>query len=270
MQIIRQNIGLRTIKTGIAVMLSIIVANLLDFEYPFFIAMTALISMDKTMGNSLKMGRNRVVGTFLGACIGIALAYLDRGNAVLCGLGMIMLIMICNRLHLQGSITIGGIVLVAIMVHTDKTPLFYGFHRTLDTLIGAFLSFVVNATVFPFATVKRLDEMMLRLWDKTDLLVKELKDNQIVSFGEIKKDMDEIGIELLLYHNEFMFQKKRDYVKKLEKHYDMGKRLLLEAEICQTIDAEKHPEVFDYHIQNALNIYDMYIEELQSKYKNAG
>jgi len=64
-------LGLRTIKTGVALALAIFVAQILEIEYPFFVGMTAIISMDKTMTNSLKMGRNRVVGTFLGACIGV-------------------------------------------------------------------------------------------------------------------------------------------------------------------------------------------------------
>ena len=75
-------IGLRTIKTAIAVTICVILANIFDLEYPFFMGMTAIISMDKTMTNSLKMGRNRVFGTFLGACIGILLSYVDRGNAL--------------------------------------------------------------------------------------------------------------------------------------------------------------------------------------------
>ena len=137
-------IGLRTLKTGLVVALSVILSAILKLEYPFFVVMTAIISMDKTMVNSLKMGRNRVFGTFLGACIGIGLSYIDRGNPLLCGLGIIILIQICNHLKLQGAITIGGIVMTAIMVHTDKTPLYYGFHRTLDTLVGATISFVVN------------------------------------------------------------------------------------------------------------------------------
>ena len=151
-------IGLRTIKTGLAVVLSIMIGRLFNLEYPFFIAMTAIISMDKTMMNTLKMGRNRVFGTFLGACIGIMLSYIDRGNALLCGVGMIILITICNYLKLQGSITIGGIVMIAIMVHTDKTPLFYGFHRTLDTLIGAGISFIVNLFVFPYSRLQTIDQ----------------------------------------------------------------------------------------------------------------
>ena len=152
------HIGLRTLKTGLVVTLSVIISRLIGLEYPFFVVMTAIISMDKTSISSLKMGRNRVFGTFLGAVIGVGLSYIDRGNPFLLGLGVILLIQICNNLKLQGAITIGGIVMTAIMVHTDKTPMYYGFHRTLDTLCGATISFVVNMTVFPYSRMKSIDK----------------------------------------------------------------------------------------------------------------
>ena len=168
---LKQLIGLRTIKTGIAVFLAVIVAKIAHFEYPFFMGMTAIIAMDKTMSKSLIMGRNRVLGTLFGAIIGVLLSYIDRCNALLCGIGIILLILICNRLKLQGSITIGGIVMLAIMVHTYKTPIFYGFHRTLDTLVGAFIAFIVNAVIFPYFTLEKLDEIMIDIWTQTDNLV---------------------------------------------------------------------------------------------------
>ena len=46
---LKQLIGLRTIKTGIAVFLAVNVAKIAQFEYPFFMGMTAIIAMDKTM-----------------------------------------------------------------------------------------------------------------------------------------------------------------------------------------------------------------------------
>ena len=254
-------IGLRTIKTAIAVTLSILVARLFNFEYPFFVAMTALISMDKTMGDSFKTGRNRIMGTLFGALIGISLSYIDRGNAFLCGLGMIILIELCNIFNLKGSITIGGIVMIAIMVHTEKTPIFYGFHRTLDTLIGASLSFVVNATVFPYSTVKRLDRIAIGLWDETEKCVMDLRNHKCVNTEEIEDKLTAIEGELNLYNHEFLFRNKKQYVNELTEHYKMAKRLLLELKVANTIDSTVANDVYEYHIEKAIEIYNSYIKQ---------
>ena len=260
-------LGLRTIKTGVALALAIFVAQILEIEYPFFVGMTAIISMDKTMTNSLKMGRNRVVGTFLGACIGVLLSYVDRGNPLLCGVGIMMLILICNRLRLQGSITIGGIVMIAIMVHTDKTPLFYGFHRTFDTLIGALVSLFVNVVLFPYANDKRLNNIILQLWEQTDKIVNALRNGEKVNTTSLNQEMDMIRNELDLYHHELLGKDKRDLVNELRLHYDMAEHLMLEIEILETIDKDKYPEVYQYHIDSALNVHNLYIDEVQLKHK---
>ena len=250
-------IGLRTVKTAIAVTLSVILAKIFNFEYPFFIGMTAIISMDKTMTNSLKMGRNRVFGTFLGACIGIGLSFVDRGNALLCGVGVIVLIQVCNYLKLQGSITIGGIVMIAIMVHTDKTPLYYGFYRTMDTLIGATISFIVNMTVFPYSTLDRLKQTSDLLWNEMNAIIEQLKDYKLVSLEDFNEKITLARTEVHLYRHEIIVnKKKREALSVLEEHYDKAKRIMLELRICESIDNKQDKEIYDYHIQKAINIYN--------------
>lgn len=249
-------IGLRTVKTAIAVTLSVILAKIFNFQYPFFIGMTAIISMDKTMTNSLKMGRNRVFGTFLGACIGIALSSIDRGNALLCGLGVIILIQVCNYLKLQGAITIGGIVMIAIMVHTDKTPLYYGFYRTMDTLIGASISFIVNMTIFPYSTLDRLNQTSDLLWKEMDSIINELKNYHLVSLEDFNEKLSLAKSEVHLYRHEIIVNKKKqEALAILEEHYDKAKRIMLELKICETIDNHKDKDIYDYHIQKAIDIY---------------
>ncbi len=251
-------IGLRTVKTAIAVTLSVILAKIFNFQYPFFMGMTAIISMDKTMTNSLKMGRNRVFGTFLGACIGIGLSFIDRGNALLCGVGVIILIQICNYLKLQGAITIGGIVMIAIMVHTDKTPMYYGFYRTMDTLIGASISFIVNMTIFPYSTLDRLNKTSDLLWQEMDMIINELRQYKQISLKEFKDKLQLARNEIHLYRQEIIINKnKREAVSKLEEHYEIAKKILLELEICETIDTSKDQHIYDYHIQKALSIYEL-------------
>ncbi len=251
-------IGLRTIKTAIAVTLSVVLAKIFDFEYPFFIGMTAIISMDKTMTNSLKMGRNRVFGTFLGACIGILLSSIDRGNALLCGVGVIILIQVCNYLKLQGSITIGGIVMIAIMVHTDKTPLYYGFYRTMDTLIGATISFIVNMTLFPYSTIDRLEKTSESLWREMNIIILQLEKYNLISLTVFEQRLQQAKNEIDLYNSELILNKnKKRAVEELEKHYEVAQTIMQELEICETIDPHKEKQIYDYHIQKAIKIYNL-------------
>ena len=204
MKIIPFNIGLRTIKTAIAVSVSIILSNLFNLEFPYFVAMTAIISMDRTARLSISMGRNRVIGTFLGALIGIVFATIDRGNPFLAGLGILIIILISNQLKLPGSITVGSFVFVAIMVHIsdDITPLFYGLHRTLDSLFGALIAFVINLSVMPGYSVKRLDEKLNKFYPE---LIQTLNQVDTVSFDQFKsiyKTYNDYLEEAILYKDD--------------------------------------------------------------------
>ncbi|MBQ9840054.1 MAG: FUSC family protein [Erysipelotrichaceae bacterium] len=263
-----KKIGLRTIKTGIAVTLSILVSNILRLEYPFFVAMTSIISMDKTAMNSMKMGRNRIMGTFIGAIVGILLAYVDRGNPFLCGIGIIIMILICNALKLNGSIAIGGIVLLAIMIHTDKTPIFYGYNRLLDTIVGAGVALFVNCTFFPYYNVNRLDDIVIKMWHQSDKILDALKNDKEIDLSEIHYEMKVIENELDLYEKEILLRKKKELVQKLRRHHEMTHKLLFEMDVCQSVDRSVNPEVFNYHYQRVHAIYDNYINELQAKYIN--
>ena len=60
-------IGLRTIKSGIAVFLCLLLLP----DEPFFACITAVIFLQDTFYNSIHMGLNRGAGTIIGAILGL-------------------------------------------------------------------------------------------------------------------------------------------------------------------------------------------------------
>ncbi|MGG6314145.1 FUSC family protein [Paenibacillus macerans] len=144
-------IGLRNIKTGLAICLCVIVAALLRLEYPFYAAIATIISMENSVTNSLTAGKHRTMGTFVGAIVGAAFAMIEPGNAYYCAIGVMVVIYICNLLKWNKSVSIGCIVFLAIMLNLQpgESPVFYGINRITDTLIGIAVAIVVNLVVFP-------------------------------------------------------------------------------------------------------------------------
>jgi uncharacterized membrane protein YgaE (UPF0421/DUF939 family) len=212
MRTIPFNIGLRTIKTAIAVSLSIYLSQLLKLEYPYFVAMTAIISMDRTARLSITIGKNRVIGTFIGAIIGVLFASIDRGNPILAGIGILIIILISNQLNLPGSITVGGFVFVAIMVHIapNISPFFYGLHRTLDSLFGAFIAFVVNLTFMPGYSVKRLDDNLNKFYPTLKDTLNQIDTITLEDFKSIYKSYQAYLDEALLYKDDVISKKSHE------------------------------------------------------------
>jgi uncharacterized membrane protein YgaE (UPF0421/DUF939 family) len=132
MKIIPVNIDLRTNKTTLADSISMFLSQLLHLAYPYFVTMTAIISMDRTVRLSIDISCNRVIG----ALIGIIFSIIDQGNPWLAGIEILTIILLNSKLNLTDSITVRRYMFAAIMVHitSDISPFFYVLHRTLDSV----------------------------------------------------------------------------------------------------------------------------------------
>lgn len=160
MKITFPKIGLRTIKTAIAVFLCL----LLFPSEPFFACMTSVFCVQDTVSNSINMAINRGLGTILGAIIGLTFLILCRFFTfeidiypiskllvyITIGLGIIVVIYICNLIKKPGAINISCIAFLAVTTtHAFTDPIFYATNRTIETLLGIFIGLLVNKFILP-------------------------------------------------------------------------------------------------------------------------
>ena len=153
-------IGLRTIKSGIAVFLCLL---LLPNE-PFFACLTAVICLQDTVYNSINIGINRGIGTIIGAIFGLIFLFLFRSLEVhipneyisklviylIIASGIILMIYLCNILKRPGAINITCIAFLGVTTaHAYSDPLFYATNRIIETLLGIIISILVNKLITP-------------------------------------------------------------------------------------------------------------------------
>lgn len=153
-------IGLRTLKTALAVFICLILFP----EEPFFACMTTVFCLQNTMTNSFKMAIVRGFGTFHGGVIGLTFlvfcriinSYLADGYTkslltnIIITLGVITVIYTCNLFKQHASIPIACIVFFAITtVRAYDAPLYYALHRLLKTIGGLGVALLVNAFITP-------------------------------------------------------------------------------------------------------------------------
>lgn len=138
-------IGARNLKTAIAVFISLIICKLLKQTYPFYACIAAVICMQNSVENSFVIGKNRMIGTIIGGILGYLLSVLFGNSSVMCALGIIIVIYICNLLDKKGSVVISCIVFIAIMINLKDVSAFeYAVFRVIDTLIGILVAILVN------------------------------------------------------------------------------------------------------------------------------
>ena len=143
--------GMRTIKTGIGVMLCVLLGylnfNLVDKT--FYAAIACVVCMQTTVKGSFMVGLNRLKGTVVGGLIGFLFALIGPGNPILSCLGIITTIYICNLIKINKSITIACVVYCAIHLGIGTAdPVYYSVHRIIDTSIGVLIGIGVNYLIY--------------------------------------------------------------------------------------------------------------------------
>ena len=104
--------------------------------FPFYACIAAVITMQSTVHDSFTTGKNRMIGTIIGAICGFIFALISPNNAFLTSIGIVFVIYFSNLFNRKSSISIACIVFLAIMTNLTKvTPLFYSFNRVVETFI---------------------------------------------------------------------------------------------------------------------------------------
>lgn len=177
-----KRIGMRNIKTAISVFICIIVSRILKFDSPFYACIAAVICMQSTVETSFEVGKNRLIGTTFGAVLGIIFSYIAPNSVILTGIGISILIYVCDLLGKNKSITISCIVFIAVMTNLkEKAPLQYGIFRFLETTIGIMIAVMVNKYICPYSKIKKGEE---------DIAIKVEKGDRetILSMNEFEKE----------------------------------------------------------------------------------
>lgn len=139
-------IGMRTIKTGIAVMLCCILTRF-AVDNMFYCAIACVVTMQDTIKTSFKMGTQRVLGTLIGGLIGFLLVLISPANPILCGIGIMIVIKCCNMFKLSSLVVSSVTFLSLYLGYVDSAPLVYSIQRIIDTSIGVIMGLIINYSV---------------------------------------------------------------------------------------------------------------------------
>lgn len=146
-------LGLRSLKTALATMLTALIYALFFESNPAFACIGAIFGMGADMEDSRRSGGNRFFGTIIGGLIGLILYWLEHLfypegcywlRLPLIFLGTIILVTLCVLFHWPGGVQPGGVVLCIILFNTPAHHIGYAFHRMVDTGIGVLVALAVN------------------------------------------------------------------------------------------------------------------------------
>ncbi|WP_255575774.1 HAD-IIB family hydrolase [Caproiciproducens faecalis] len=153
-------IGMRIIKSSVAVFLCFAIYLVRGDGIPFYSAIAAVLCMQPYVSNSRKVAINRIIGTFIGGIAGMLVMMVEKSflppdvpvlKYLLVSAAIIPLIYTTVLAKRTSASYITCVVFMSITVShgQDASPYFFALNRIVDTLIGIFVSLGVNAFHLP-------------------------------------------------------------------------------------------------------------------------
>lgn len=142
-------IGMRTLKTALAIWLAFWICDLLQFPNSALAAITAIVAIQPSLKGSLTTIKNQVIATTFGCFLAVVVAYYFQGSYTAIAVSAILAIALCVRLHLKDSI----VLLLVTIILIGQTPL-DNFQQAIVQrismiLIGLGIGFCLNLLIRP-------------------------------------------------------------------------------------------------------------------------
>ncbi|WP_414732639.1 FUSC family protein [Acetobacterium carbinolicum] len=146
-------IGMRNIKTVLAVFICVVVFAIMGPEFnPLVAAIAAVITMGPSIENSIETGWNRILGTLFGGVAGMLGIFIARlipyqyAYVFIIPLGIMGLIYLCNNINKSGAIVITCVVFLILMTTypQDTGTYMLALLRLLETVFGIVVAFLIN------------------------------------------------------------------------------------------------------------------------------
>lgn len=245
-----KRIGMRNIKTALSVALCVALSQFLNRQDIFYAAIAAVMAMQSSVSDSFKAGKNRMLGTMVGALIGLIFALIHPENVLLCGIGIVLIIYICDLLDWNKSITISCTVFLVIMLNLKgRSPVSYSMSRIIDTFIGIAIAVLVNYYISP---PKHLDkiytECTLAIDKVFDIVRNNLCNNNELDLETLEKEISILEKALNIYLSEFKIKQIDDEISTLNKILDICKNIHMHLKIIQSLDG-----VYSLNYENYLS-----------------
>ena len=217
---VRLRIGLRTVKTVIAVVLAMVLVDHLGTSTSklIFAMLGAMAAVQPTFKESWESCLTQIVGVLFGAAAGVLLRLLPGSHLIAVGIGILLVITLYNTLRIPYSPSLPCFVVVMVCVTPDVQPFQYAIERIWDTAIGLAVGMAINTLVFPYdnsrrirATAESLDKVLIgfleELFDGDDILP---------DAAQMRKTIDAMDRELQLFANQKLILRLRRQKEELE------------------------------------------------------
>lgn len=251
------HLGFRIIKTGIAVTLCLAVCDLLQLQQPFVAVVTAIISMGRSIDNTVRTGKDHLLAAILGAVCGALLYHVSPQNAGLCGIGIILVIFLCQLLQLRRGTLMGSFMFAMVMLHPETA----GTVQTVwwcmvAAVLGIAIALAVNLLILPPNYVQSIIEKDNLIYSMLVYAAKVCENRlSAPDLEAVRVQIRHLERDIRLYTSEWKLFRNRDDVvaviaRKLVTYQEILNDLWAIDRLEKNLNSET-ATVFAYHLNRA-------------------
>ena len=294
------HIGLRTLKTAAAVIISMLLVDRFGTTTSklIFAMLGAMAAVQPTFKESWESCLTQIVGVLFGAVLGVLLLYLPIPRLAVAGIGVVLVITLYNAFRIRFAPGLPCLIVVMLCVTPDIQPFSYALGRIWDSAIGLAVGMAINMLIFPYDNSRRIRETVESLEKDVIAFLEDMfdGDDHLPNTQEMTAKVSEISKQLEIFSNQRLFLKRKKQNKDLEIFRlceGKAKVLIARMEVLSRMDApgtlsrencqllrlsgaeisqegaaqisQERDIVINYHIRQILQVREELLEVLQEK-----
>ena len=202
------HIGRRTIKTALAVIVSMMIVSAYGATTSkmIFAMLGAMGAMETSFQKSLEACLTQIIGMIFGVIAGVILLSLPIHWLVCVGIGIVFIITLYNVFQIRFSPSLPCLIIVTLCTTPDIQPFTYAIGRLWDTAIGLGVGMLINVLIFPYDNSLKIRSTLEYLEKEVIVFLEEMFDGDLDYPNTVKmtKIIDDMGSQLGIYSNQWM------------------------------------------------------------------
>lgn len=272
-------LGARVLKTGVAIVFSLLLAELLSLPSPAFAGIAAIFAIQPSIYRSYLSIVEQIQGNFIGAAVAVIFGLLFGHHIVAIGIAAIIVILLMRKFKLDNSLSLALVTVVAIMVYEGNDFLEFGLIRFATVMVGVFAAFIVNLIFLPPRYEIKLFKMIDSLQDDvirwTRLAIRQASEHTSTktALNKFQKRLSDVETMYDFFKEERHYSKRKRYIqaRKLVVYRQMITTTKKSLELLQRLHKHENeihdlPNAFRNLIQERLDYLLTYHEQLLLKY----
>ena len=150
MRWLRWPVVVHSVRTGVATLASLLVARLFHLPEAYWAPITTIVITQSSLGAAWEVSWQRFVGTVIGALLGGIVATYFEPHALVFGVCVFFLGLLCAAVRTDRSAyRFGGVTLaIVLLLPHVRSPWISAFHRSAGVFIGIGVA-LIFAVVWP-------------------------------------------------------------------------------------------------------------------------